>query len=291
MSHEDAQDFERLKQVIRQKLAKKFGITRDLKHWNLNDIRRFQDDLEHSCRSTLSEKWVYTHFKRQGDRLPRVDVLDLLSRYAGFESWDLFRNSGKSKPGLIRRIWKPVILILGLVGLSMLIWRMIAVEQYQFMLIRDAYSLDTLDLSELHVEGRAQKHNGYLRRSKQDTDSVVIQGKYYKGLCLQDDDLGDADTLLISLYPDDYALMIHYFSLTSDRDLMKRKGQLEACIHDQAEIFHVHPVLNGLEMLNKDDFINRLILPTGGLKGLDIQDIKYKDGQIYRLRFVDNTHE
>jgi hypothetical protein len=94
------------------------------------------------------------------------------------------------------------------------------------------------------------------------------------------------DTLRIKLFPDDYALMLNYFSRSEEQNWDKRKRQLEEAIHNDAVIFQSHPQHEGIEMLNKGEFIDRLILPVNSLKNLEIQDIVYKDGQILNLRFV-----
>ena len=42
----------------------------------------------------VSEKWFYTHLKpEKNEKLPRIDLLNLLCRYVGFEGWQDFLES------------------------------------------------------------------------------------------------------------------------------------------------------------------------------------------------------
>ena len=41
----------------------------------------------------ISEKWFYTHMKTGHPSLPRIDMLNLLSKYAGYANWDDFLHS------------------------------------------------------------------------------------------------------------------------------------------------------------------------------------------------------
>jgi hypothetical protein len=112
----------------------------------------------------------------------------------------------------------------------------------------------------------------------------VIDGAYYKRKEVFVG--GDEDTVRVTLFPDDYALMLNYFSRSTTEDWQKRHDQLLEAIHPEAKIFQSHPRYEGIELLNRDEFISRLILPVNSLKNLEIQDIVYKDDKIYRLRFV-----
>jgi hypothetical protein len=83
-------NFTRLKQAVRLRAEERLGIRKAFVDWSLNDIRDFQADLESVCKSSVSEKWFYTHLKNESDKLPRIDVLNLLSCYCGYKNWDAF---------------------------------------------------------------------------------------------------------------------------------------------------------------------------------------------------------
>ena len=131
--------------------------------------------------------------------------------------------------------------------------------------------------------------NWSLQLKEQDT--LLIDGAYYKAkkVFLNPGEIND--TLIVELLPDDYALMLNYFSRATSSNWEKRSQQLGEAIHDEAKLFQVHEDLNGIEMLNKQEFIDRLILPINSLKNLEILHIIYKDNQIYRLRFVQKIED
>ena len=41
-------------------------------------------------KGSISEKWFYTHIKHEQEKLPRIDVLNLLAEYVGFRNWQAF---------------------------------------------------------------------------------------------------------------------------------------------------------------------------------------------------------
>ena len=107
-----------------------------------------------------------------------------------------------------------------------------------------------------------------------DTISRVIEDQYHQEI--------------ISLKKDDYALMIHFFSNSDFEGWEKRRKQLNQMIADDAIIFQVEKgnTLSGLDMLNKEEFIDRLTLPINSLKNIRIIHSIYQDEKIFRLRFI-----
>jgi hypothetical protein len=91
----------------------------------------------------------------------------------------------------------------------------------------------------------------------------------------------------ISLPPNDYALIIHYFSQMKVDDWQKRRNSLEKMIDDNAMIYQVLHEGNGpgMELYNKSEFIDKLTLPAGSLRNIEILDTKYKNDKIMVLRF------
>ncbi|NAW52056.1 hypothetical protein GNY06_11985 [Elizabethkingia argentiflava] len=68
----------------------------DISKWKGIDIIYFQEDLRKKAKGNISEKSFYTYFKSSPmSRLPRIDILNLLSVYAGYSSWYDFK---KKKP-------------------------------------------------------------------------------------------------------------------------------------------------------------------------------------------------
>ena len=64
--------------------------SRNISDWKGQDIVSFQEDVFEKTRSTVSEKWFYTYFKSDFKKLPRIDMLNLLTQYAGYSGWSEF---------------------------------------------------------------------------------------------------------------------------------------------------------------------------------------------------------
>ena len=288
---EKAECFKRLKDEVRIKVAESLNINKDLKDWSVNDIRDFQDDLLLKCKGSVSEKWVYLHLKKEGKTLPRVDVLNLLSNYCGYESWDSF--CATQSPKMQKRKTYKVFWVALVVVLILTAYWIFPKKTVRVLIVKDAYTNEIIDPAVLKFKMNTEylkasvRKNDVLIRVVQN-DSLEINGNYYKPLQTFINTEQTADTLAIRLYPDDYALMLNYFSRTTIDDWQHRQEQLNEVIHEDARIFQVHPKFDGIEMLNKTEFINRLTLPLNSLQNLEILNIEYKDNQIYRLRFLQN---
>jgi hypothetical protein len=84
--------FQQLKIAIAQTYCSRFpDCQTPLQDWKGKEIRRFQQDLSERVQGQISEKSFYTYFKsEETDKLPRVDVLNLLSAYVGVSDWAAF---------------------------------------------------------------------------------------------------------------------------------------------------------------------------------------------------------
>lgn len=72
----------------------------DISDWKGQDIVSFQEDLFEKTKSSVSEKWFYTYFKNNElKKLPRIDMLNILSQYVGYSGWSEFSAGQFSKVG------------------------------------------------------------------------------------------------------------------------------------------------------------------------------------------------
>jgi len=298
MTEASLKHFKTLKENVRRYADEHLGIRKAFKDWSLNDIRNFQVDLEEKCKSTLSEKWFYTHLKNEGEKLPRIDVLNLLSAYCGYKNWDdfVFQAHVPSAEKPVQKNRRPAntlalltVALLILAGsLAFIFWPQ---AQYKVLRLSDAYTRKPVPLGNVNMWFKKGQNLSAAQKIRVPLlgDTLYINGAYYKA---QKVFLGlAADTLSVRLYPDDYALMLNYFSRSTTQNWQKRQEQLMEAIHPDAKIFQSHPQYEGIELLNRDEFIDRLILPVNSLKNLEIQDIVYQNEKIYRLRFVQKTTE
>jgi len=128
--------------------------------------------------------------------------------------------------------------------------------------------------------------NFYLRTDQIEI-KMVVSAPYYK-----------SDTIIrilkkfereqkIGLHADDFALVIHYFSRMNVDDWNKRREYLDRIIDDAALIYQVVNDKNavGMELYNKEEFIDKLTMPSSSLKHIEILETKFKKEKILVLRF------
>jgi hypothetical protein len=303
MKENESEAFRQLKKKVEKRFRLSFPEnTRDMEDWSGQDIVSFQEDLAEKVNGRISEKWFYTHIKNEsGEKIPRIDILNLLSRYTGYADWTDFKNKEfsqlltESKKGGKK---KPVKLILigGILLMLPLSYMIMKPENKTYKLcFRDAYKGTAI--TENPVEVLTIKDNespvihksdnkGCLEIEAEDKMKLVIRAKYYR-----------TDTLIrfykeqneaeeIKLVPDDYALMIHIFS-TGIVDWKKRKQQLNEIIADDAKIFQVYPGKDlGMELYNKEEFIEKLTMPLKSLRNIDILETQYRGNKIVLIRFT-----
>lgn len=297
--------FELLKQKIVATMKQSYpGINPSISDWKGQEITDFQEELLKAVNAHISEKWFYNHIKKDNRSLPRIDVLNLLSKYAGYANWDdfVFKNKGvetSPEPPKVKAnryfILVPllvVITVLAFMGLYMLV----STGRFTFSFY-DAVTKETITGSgiEIKILKTGESPDVYFAdasgtlsfRTGQRKIKLVVIAPYYK-----------TDTIVrtlrsfdrnerIGLQADDYALMIHYFSEMKTEDWLKRREQLNRIIDDNAMIYQVMggSTGTGMELFNKVEFIDKLTIPAGSLKNLEILDTKYKGERIVVLKF------
>lgn len=94
MTDLDLLHFEQLKKEVQGQYLKEYTPSHDdISKWKGIDIIYFQEDLRKKAKGNISEKSFYTYFKNSPvTKLPRIDMLNLLSIYAGYDSWYEFKK-------------------------------------------------------------------------------------------------------------------------------------------------------------------------------------------------------
>lgn len=108
----DIEIFEILKKSIADRfLEENSAQSSDISKWKGQEIVVFQEDLFNKTKSTVSEKWFYTYFKSDFKKLPRIDMLNLLSQYCGYKSWAHFlRQKEVEVFGIVEREKEPYVI-------------------------------------------------------------------------------------------------------------------------------------------------------------------------------------
>lgn len=279
------------------------GINPSISGWKGQEITDFQEDLLIKVNAHISEKWFYNHVKSDNKSLPRIDVLNLLSKYAGYSNWDdfIFKNSDLLASS--KTIAKPnryfvivPILVLGVVAILILLFKLISNREYSFSFYdaqtREAITgcqveIKILSDNESPVNYFSDTCGNLVLQTDKKTMNMVVSAPYYQTDTINRILKTFERDQMISLQPNDYALIIHYFSEMNVDDWQKRRSYLGKIIDDGAMIYQVMNDLKspGMELYNKEEFIDKLTIPTGSLKHLDILDTKFKDNKIMVLRF------
>ena len=285
------------------------GIKTSIELWKGQEIVDFQEELRIKVNAQISEKWFYTHFKTTNAVLPRIDILNFLSKYVGYANWDDFvlQNQVKEPQKVLLYDSKRLIVVIILMtvvvfGLFFGLFKMFNTQDYCFSFI-DADTREPITNNKteaiLFLDGESPNH--YLAddqgRCYFTTDKskikMVVKSPYYK-----------ADTIVrivrklnrnevVMLEPDDYAMMIQYFSMMKVDDWEKRRGKLNEMIDDGAMICQVlnDKEASGVALYNKQEFIDRLTIPSGSLKNIDVLKTQMKNGKIMVLRFRIKTEK
>jgi len=95
LSHLDILHFEQLKKEVESRYLENHSPSfEEISKWKGIDIIYFQEDLRKIAKGNISEKTFYTYFKTSPvTKLPRIDMLNLLSVYAGYASWYDFKKN------------------------------------------------------------------------------------------------------------------------------------------------------------------------------------------------------
>ncbi|MBS1573131.1 MAG: hypothetical protein JST62_12100 [Bacteroidetes bacterium] len=130
----------------------------------------------------------------------------------------------------------------------------------------------------------------YTTKNKELT--MVVSSPYYKSDTIQRNLTTAPETESIELKPNDYAIMLYYYS-KSIKDLKKKRENLDNLINNNAIIYQVFDNEKyGVETMDKQRYISLVTLPTTSLENLDVIDIVGdKKGKINMIKFKITSNE
>ena len=336
--------FEQLKAEIQAEYLKNNSPSEeDISKWKGIDIIYFQEDLRKRAKGNISEKTFYTYFKTPNiDKLPRIDMLNLLSIYAGYESWFDFKKQHSSedkeitnnttenleqKPILQKNnivnqehkeknnyklfkntktyIWVITSIILGVLIVFLAFSDQFFKKTYQFCFTdadRGTNIQSTIDIrvikdNESPILYKVKPGECFVFNTKDKTLKMEISAPLYEKIEISRNLENASEIETISLKPDDYALMLHYYS-TKDTDntsleyIKMRQQKLNNLISDSALIYQVFDnEIYGVETLTKQKYIGLVTTPTKSLQNLKVIATKIKNGKIVSIKFKIENNE
>lgn len=318
--------FSRLKQAIQDEFLQKHSPEHsDIAKWKGMDIVYFQEDLRKKAKGNISEKTFYTYFKKEVSKVPRIDMLNLLSVYVGYESWSDFKKKNpieqeikitekeiKQEPAPKKialnnkRKWALGIVGLILMGIIVFLFAMFFSEktfQYCFSdsdtgrKIKGNIDVKLIKEDESPIHYKVKAGECFQITTKDKKLRMEISAPLYEKIEIIRD-LEDAPEVEnITLKPDDYALMLYYYSTkdvnNNSLELIKNKQQqLNRLISDDALIYQVFDSdVYGIETLTKQKYIGLVTTPTKSLQNLKVLSTKIENGKIVSIKFKIESDE
>jgi hypothetical protein len=278
------------------------------KSFSTQDILNLIDDIQLTTKQTVSEKWIYTHLKPEtNQKLPRKDMLDILSVYVGKSGWDEFvfnnnvnkndnsnnnvnknNNNKNVASGFSKKIgiW---MLFFGSLSIGFFIWKFASKEE-QKLEFQNSFTKDSIAKEEVKayivedtVEKQIDINSSTFKIDK--ATKVVLKSPFYKPKEITI--LPNEPITSVELNPNDYAMMLKAFMKSDIKDWQTRKEQLNKILSDNLEVMVMLQNNLGAEYFNKQEFSQKVILPTASLKKLKIVELKQdNDNKISFLRLT-----
>jgi len=308
----DLEYFQQLKSaLLKQYKAEHPHFEGMLSDFKGREIINFQQMLMEKVQGRISEKWFYTHLKvNRNEKLPRQDMLDLLSRFTGFQHWDDFKkehqpNRPETTETTIEQPFQKqnkkwyFLTGLALLGLAFFIIKMIpANQQYQmeFCFVND-FSQEKIKANDLKIywlkaEETPQElnlnKNGCLNiTTKTASIALSIEGPYFQNQKInRKTSINHKETIRVQ--PDEYSTLVSYFVNADVAAWKEKRAQLEAIFAHNAMIIQLAPDgKTGIELYNKEEFVDKLTMPLKTIQNITIVAQKRNtNNQIISLKFL-----
>lgn len=303
-------EFYGLKQLVLLRYQEEYPyVAEDWKQFSSKDIVQLIDSIEEATRQRISEKWIYTHLKpAENEKLPRKDMLDILANYCRFDSWDAYvfslhptvlsddetdKSRLTSGKRLLMALTGIILLTIGLFFWSYKQNKSVSRNQTTVS-VKDYYTNEKIEDTTIQL---FVKENGTLKPLKtkeipaqeiKKQSEIVVESPFYSEAKVEI----EQNTKTIVLKPDDNAMMLKAFIHADIKDWETRKTQLNNMLSENLEVL-IHLQNNlGIEYMNKEEFAQKLIIPTAGIKRWQILSIEQDAQQrIVKIRIKQNADE
>ncbi|PJB15170.1 MAG: hypothetical protein CO118_04795 [Flavobacteriales bacterium CG_4_9_14_3_um_filter_32_8] len=306
MKEEELIQLEILKKEVAKTLQQSYAVSLDIKNWKGQEIIYLQDDLAEKINGRISEKWFYTHIKSNSGKLPRIDMLNILCEYAGYQNWNDLQNkfpqpkTSKIKPNKKYKSIIFIILIIAILFSTFIVYQFFSKKNsYQFCFVDSDLKAPItnspiwifwMNDKESPMVSKCDSMGCFHLETKSDKIQFIVKSAYFKTdtitRIVYDKKINEEQ---IQLKTNDYALMIHFFSKSKVKNWKERRQQLNQMLADNAMIYQVYEDgKTGMELYNKKDFINKLTVPLKSLKNIEIIETIYNGDKISILKFKQN---
>lgn len=293
----ELEQFQRLKEKVLLKYQEQYPFFQgNWKNFSSQDIQNLIEFIEVKCKQTISEKWIYTHLKPElNSKIPRKDLLNILSQFVGYSGWDefIFEEISEIKSTKINKKWL-FLLLIPLILTIVFIYKN-NLPKTQTVQLNNEFTNEKIVSDEVKVfqvndsvskplevkEGKVEVDNSGDKKSK-----LVIQSPFYKTKTVPLNSVGIASEPQnkIDLKPDDFAMMLKAFMMSDIKNWETRKVQLDKILSDNLEVLVLLKNDLGIEFFNKKEFSQKLIVPTPSVKRMKIIEIKNDENN--KIQFI-----
>jgi len=296
----ELENFEQLKQNVLLKYQEHYPYFQgNWKNFSSQDIQNLIVLIEEKTKQNVSEKWIYTHLKpKTNSKLPRKDMLDILSQFSGFSGWDEFQFKNREmvsedKVNLPEKnnnllFISGGILIALLITIFLIYSNKKSTQKFQ---LKNEFTQETIqakDVKAYKIENNEKiqipiKNAEVEVEAKDENTKIVVESPYYKKQEINVN--SNSDTSEILLKPDDFAMMLKAFLKSDIKDWETRKVQLDKILSEDLEVIVMLKDNLGAEYFDKKEFSQKLIVPTESVKKMQILEIKNDEkGKIEFIR-------
>ncbi|WP_395064465.1 hypothetical protein [Flavobacterium sp.] len=303
----ELQHFQELKEKVLLKYQEQFPFFQgNWKNFSSQDIQNLIGSIEEKCKQTISEKWIYTHLKPEtNSKIPRKDMLNILSEFVGFSGWDefVFEEIAETKDVLEikasktskKMLWFIVLTLIFVLAIAFVIFYKKEVPELKTIQLNNEFTNEKVNSEEVKVyevkdsvskqlevkEGKVIIDNSDDKKSK-----IVIKSPFYKTktIDLNSNETEVKSTNNVDLTPDDFAMMLKAFMLSDIKNWETRKVQLDKILSDNLEVLVLLKNDLGVEFFNKSEFSQKLIVPTPSVRRMKI--IEIKNDQNNKIQFI-----
>ncbi|WP_432411557.1 hypothetical protein [Rasiella sp. SM2506] len=298
MTETNLHHFNLLKAKVAETFLEEHHASRHIGDWKGEEIVAFQEDLFNKTKGRISEKSFYTYFKNKPKNLPRIDALNLLSQYGGYDNWQDFKGGNlglveekedKKKKNFPPVLWiaiiVPILIILFIQTMDKNTFTFCMVDEDKNEAITETVDIKILQPDQSPVYLKTDATGCFTYETDAEKISFVVQSPYHKTDTITRS-IDGSENSTVKLSVDDYTLMLKYYSTGNFKDVEKRQEQLQNLIANNAQIYQVYPNNTGIELYSKTDFIQKLTLPTSTLKNIQILNKTYENGKLVKLKFL-----
>ncbi|MCH2034331.1 MAG: hypothetical protein MK202_12550 [Tenacibaculum sp.] len=285
--------FELLKKEIVTTFLKTHSAPNTIEEWKGEDIVLFQEDLFEKVKGKVSEKWFYTYCKNSTDKLPRIDILNLLSKYVEYLNWNDFVNQHEKSLPKKNNYTKLGALIIGICLMS---WYFFQPKTHDYVFCFVDHITDTpitktnlditiLPLNESPLYFKTDTTGCFRYSTSEDQITFVVSSPYHKTDTIKRT-FASNNNSTVRIASDDYSLMLDYYANNNIKDWKAHKANLDNLIDDKVEIYRFYGNRLGVEIYSKMSFIQLISTPTKSLERIKILDKSIRNGKIVKLKFI-----